>query len=296
MNQQGKETTALETFDCDATMTDTQVLEFCRQGFTVLEAIVPPDTNQRTLEFLDAFYATQAPDLPERTATIPTDLYSEDWFWENVVIHPQVTGVVRSLLGRDFALPIFLSNHRVRCPMPAVVPGRQDGWHRDGAAGVGVPELERVDFGSVDSRGGAQNCLQVFYYPQDVPLELGPTELVPGSHLIQGEGRFEVDSFLALLDDRGDARDSYPQAAPAGSITITLYPIWHRRTAATGEGIRNNLKYRYSRIVPPQRDWIKEAGFKMPVPGPVEAAHSAGEVVDAAEMFAWLSGIESSGP
>ena len=284
----------MKTFDCDATMTDTQVLEFCRQGFAVLEAIVPPDTNQRTLDFLNAFYATQAPDLSDRTASIPTDLFSEDWFWENVIVHPQVMGVVRSLMGRDFALPSSLSNHRVRCPMPAVAPGRHDYWHRDGGGGAGVPELERVDFGSVESRAGAQNCLQVFYYPEDVPLELGPTELVPGSHLILGEGRFEVASFLALLDDHGDARDSCPQAAPAGTITITLYPIWHRRTASTGEGVRNNFKYRYFRAVRPHRDWAKEPGFKIPVPGPVDADQPAGEAADAAEMFAWLSGIESS--
>ena len=190
--------------------------------------------------------------------------------------------------------------------MPAVVPGRTDYWHRDGAGGVSVPELEMVDFGSVDSRGGAQNCLQVFYYPQDVPLELGPTELVPGSHLIQGDGRtvvqrrqreegFKVDPFLALLDDHGDAQDSHAQAAPAGTITITAYPIWHRRTASTGEGIRNNLKYRYFRTVSPRRDWVVEPGYEVPLPQPMSSPHSQPEVADAADMFAWLSGIEPSG-
>ena len=285
----------METFDCDPTMTDTQVMEFCKQGFLVLEGIVPPEIDLKTLAFLDAFYATQPTDLPERTATIPTDLFSEDWFRDNVVLHPQVTGVLRSLLGKDFTLPDFLSNHRIKCPMPADVPGQTSHrWHRDGAGGVGVPRLERVDISKLDSLDGAQNCLQVFYYPQDVPLELGPTELVPGSHLIQGEGGYEVGYFLGLLDDHGNMPNSHHQAASTGSITITCYSIWHRRTASTGEGIRNNLKYRYSRTVRPRGDWITEPGFEVPGRGHPMDAGSGREVADAADMFAWLSGREPS--
>ena len=138
----------MATYDCEPTMTDTEVMEFCKQGLLVLEAILPAGTNQRTLEFLDAFYATQPPDLPKRTATIPTDLFSLDWFWDNVILHPQVTGVLRTLLGRDFKLPSFLSNHRVKCPMPADVPGDTGHlWHRDSSAGAdGTPKLETIDF------------------------------------------------------------------------------------------------------------------------------------------------------
>ena len=285
----------MATYDCEPTMTDTEVMEFCKQGLLVLEAILPAGTNQRTLEFLDAFYATQPPDLPKRTATIPTDLFSLDWFWDNVILHPQVTGVLRTLLGRDFELPSFLSNHRVKCPMPADVPGDTGHlWHRDSSAGAdGTPKLETIDFSSLDSRDGAQNCLQVFYYPQNVPLELGPTELVPGSHLIQGEGQYHVDFFSGLQDDQGNVPGSHHQAAPAGSITITSYTTWHRRTASTGQGIRNNLKYRYLRTVSPRRDWIKEPRFEIPEPSQV-ARNSEREVVDAADMFAWVSGREPS--
>ena len=253
------------------------------------------EIDRRTLEFLDAYYATQPEDLPERTATIPTDLYSEGWFWDNVILNPEVTGVVRSLLGRDFSLPEFLSNHRIKCPRPADVPGETGHlWHRDGVGGMGVPDLERVDFSERDSARGAQNCLQVFYYPQDVPLELGPTELVPGSHLVQSKGQYEVPYFLGLVDDQGDVANSHYREAPAGSITITAYSIWHRRTASTGEGIRNNLKYRYLRTTSPERDWVMEPSFEIPGPSRAKAGHIEGEPVDAREMFRWLSGMGPS--
>ena len=41
------------------------------------------------------------------------------------------------------------------------------GWHHD-ADHVFGPET---------------NFVEVFYFPQDTPMELGPTELMPGSHI-----------------------------------------------------------------------------------------------------------------
>ena len=41
------------TFDCDPTLTDTQVLEFCKQGTIVLEGVVPDETNHRAFAYLD---------------------------------------------------------------------------------------------------------------------------------------------------------------------------------------------------------------------------------------------------
>ena len=275
----------MATYDCEPALNDTQVFEFCSQGFMVLEAVVPPEIDTRTLEYLDAYYATQDPDLPERTATIPTDIFAEDWFMDNVVLHPQVAGAIRALLGKNFTLPDFLSNHRIKCPMPALVPGRSDHrWHRDGASGVNVPNLERVDFSLEHWMDGAQNCLQVFYYPQDVPLDLGPTELVPSSHLAGGKGQYDLDLLGGLVDEDGNIPSSHLQGAPAGSVTITCYPIWHRRTGSTAEGTRNNLKYRYSRTVPPQRDWTTEPGFEMPLTDPQADGESP------ADMFAWMCG------
>ena len=31
--------------------------------------------------------------------------------------------------------------------------------------------------------GPETNFVEVFYFPQDTPLEMGPTELLPGSHI-----------------------------------------------------------------------------------------------------------------
>jgi hypothetical protein len=42
----------------------------------------------------------------------PTGILKEDWFIENVILNPAAAGAVRCLLGRNFHLPILMSNHR----------------------------------------------------------------------------------------------------------------------------------------------------------------------------------------
>ena len=141
----------MKTYNSEPTLTDTQVLEFCRDGFMMLKGVVPEEINKQTFEFLDLHPHGK-----------PVEILKEDWFVENVILNSQAVGIVRSLLGKNFALATRIANHRAECPGPA------QHWHRDGGS-IHSPEMD---------------SLQVFYYPQDTPLELGPTQVVPGSHLL----------------------------------------------------------------------------------------------------------------
>ncbi len=242
------------TNESEPTLTDTQVLEFCKNGFVMLKGVVPDEINRRTSEFIETH--GQGP------------LLQEEWFVEEVLLNPQAAGAVRSLLGRNFALPKGIANHRIECPAP------DQNWHRDGGSRY-APEL---------------NHLQVFYYPQDAPVEMGPTEVVPGSHFF-----FCLQSWMSHY---GGIRGGVKTAAPAGSIFLTVYSIWHRRSVSTARGIRNMLKYCYWRTVPPQRDWIIEPDFDFGhdhspiynVDGPNFRQQFRGWY-DTAEMFYWLCGM-----
>lgn len=178
--------------DCTPTLNDSQVVEFCKNGFLMLEDVVPEEINRRTVEYADA-----------NPSGSPTELLLEDWFDEHVIKNPVAAGAVRLLLGRDFALPNLFANHLVECPLPA------QEWHFDEGSKWGV----------------ALNYLQVFYYPQDCPVEMDPTELLPGSHFL-----FALRKDLSRL---GGIRGTIRAAVPAGSIFITVYSIWHRRSAST---------------------------------------------------------------
>ena len=194
----------MRTYDCEPTLNDSDVLEFCKKGFLMLEGVVPEEINRKTLEYLETDSSAE-----------PSAMLTEDWFVDNVILNPQAAGAVRSLLGKSFGLPILASNHRVRCPMPA------QEWHYDGGSKYG-PELD---------------YLQVFYYPEACPPEMGPTELLPGSHFLS--------TLRTYMSHYGSIRGSHLSAAPAGSIFITVYSIWHRRSASSASGVRNNLKYNF---------------------------------------------------
>lgn len=90
----------------------------------------------------------------------PSTILLEDWFIEHVLLNPFVAGALRSLLGKDVALPVLVSHHG-----GVSKTGPPQGWHQDADCIFG-PEL---------------NFLEVFYFPQDTPLEIGPTELMPGT-------------------------------------------------------------------------------------------------------------------
>jgi len=241
----------MRTHDCEATLTDAEVMEFCQNGFSMHKAVVPDEINRRVFEYAD-----------EHDGGVPAD---EDWYIENVFLNEHVVGAVRTLMGANFAYK-HCCNHRVECPHDDI-----GGWHRDGGSIYG-PKLD---------------CLQVFYYPQETPIELGPTEVVPGSH-----------QFFALqvrMAHYGKIRGAVATAAPAGTIFITAYHIWHRRTSASGSGTRNLLKYWYMRQTPPKRDWRTDPNYDLKSTYHPPAVHTYGREGhrarnDAAEMFYWLSG------
>ena len=242
----------MKTHECEPTLNDTDVIEFCKKGFLLLEGVVSDELNRRTLEFVD-----QRPRMP-------TEILDESWFVDGVILQPDAAGAVRSLLGNNFSLPNLMSNHRIQCPGP----GQE--WHTDGGAVYG-PE---VDY------------LQVFYYPQECPKDLGPTEVLPGSHFLYARRDY--------MAHYGRIRGSYYTVAPAGSIFITDYSIWHRRSESRASGLRNLLKYNYWRTASPKRDWIVDPGFDLATAdyGTDRPTYREDfqDSYDASEMYFWLRG------
>ena len=248
------------TCDGEPSLTDSQVLDFCREGYLLLKGVVPDEINRRACDYLEGKIPANPSYIPDgmseadlkriRASHEPSTIFLEDWFVEHVLLNQQVVGVMRALLGRNFGLPILASHHNVECPMPA------QGWHHD-ADHVFGPEL---------------NFVEVFYFPQDTPVELGPTELVPGTHITPTKRPNEEGGVYA--------------DGPAGTIGIHHQSILHRRGLSTAKGRRHMLKYNYWRTTPPQRDWITEPEFDLQ--GAYYGGHNQARYV--AHMFYWLCG------
>ena len=131
-----------KTHDCQPTLNDSEVLNFCKNGFLSLESVVDSNINQMTLDYLNS--------RDQRSE--PTDILDEDWFLDGVIKNPQAAGAIRSLLGKDFGLPILMSSHRTQTPQSS-----QD-WHIDGNSKFG-PQL---------------NYLQVFIYHRNAHVKWVP--------------------------------------------------------------------------------------------------------------------------
>ena len=244
----------VKTYDCLPSLNDHQVLDWCRTGYAMLEAVVPEDVNARVMEYCD-----------EHGGGPGHAPVAEPWYVESVTLNPALTGIVRSLLGRDFAYVQFAASHR------SVGPQAGQRWHRDGGA-VHGPQVD---------------CLQVFYLPQDTTIEMGPTEVLPGSHHL-----FQLNQYMAHY---GRISGAITAVAPAGSIFVTHYAIWHRRSPSTSSKVRNLLKFWCLRTVPPERDWIASNGFELDSTFQAAPGNTFGREMhlvknEAAEMFYWLSG------
>ena len=244
------------------TLTDSQVLEFCKTGLHTLEGIIPDATNGWVFDYIEENCCTSNPLLTDVNA-----LLKEQRFIEEVLLHPQVSGAVRSLLGAQYQLPDWVANHRLEGPRDARP------WH--------------IDAGSLFER--RLKLLQIFYYPQEATPERGPTLFLPGSHLVP-VARAELEHF-------GNLAGQMMTTAPAGTVFLSAYSIWHRQPAKKSTDVRNLLKWDAWRTTSPKRDWIVEADFDFATADYsykndyfCEAVQQWQFVLPTAELFMWLCG------
>jgi len=194
----------------EPTLDDDGVMDFVASGHVVLEGIIDEAFNQHCNELdggnIDAFVAG-------------------DDFTNAVLLHPQVSGVVRSLLGEDFLVPAGGHHHVFEKPHLGQT------WHSDGLSGSGFDVTE----------------LQCYYYPHKVAVEDGPTMILPGSHC-RAVDREAIAHY-------GDIMGQVSLTVPAGTVALTRYGIWHKAGPKTNDRRRGMIKFSYHRQAEPVRDW-----------------------------------------
>ena len=78
------------TIDCNPTLNDSQVLEFCKNGYLILENVVPEDINKKTIAYLNEEIPSNPEYIPDglsakdleaiRKSNEPSTLILEKWF------------------------------------------------------------------------------------------------------------------------------------------------------------------------------------------------------------------------
>ncbi|NKB69771.1 MAG: phytanoyl-CoA dioxygenase [Candidatus Latescibacteria bacterium] len=140
----------------------------------------------------------------------------------------RVQGALRSIIGDNY----YLQPHRHPHYNPAGSKGQN--LHQDG----GRRWSHRT------------RRLLAFYYPQDTPVERGPTGIVSGSHYFNTPQGVRAEAETALT-------------SPAGTVTIVNYDLWHRGMPNLTDDNRYMVKFLFARMSEPrapswdnrQADW-----------------------------------------
>jgi Phytanoyl-CoA dioxygenase (PhyH) len=214
------ETLSVDVRECDLLDVE-QMMKFTCDGLVRLDDVVPADLNALVLSELDA-YDESGYKYWQTSTTIRT-----------IFELPRLRGALRSLMGPD---PVY--NHSFVHIVPARHAQAQD-LHADSV---------------IDTRPLRFDVL-VMYFPQDTPREMGPTLVLPGSHL--RDVRYgSIAHYRNIVGQKH-------LACSGGTVFIVHADIWHCAQPNASDRKRYMFKMRLQ-LAPgrEQRGWFNTDGYR----------------------------------
>ena len=189
--------------------------EFDRSGYLIFERVLPPD---RIAEIRAALAPHLARDLLGRNDFEGTKtnrvyaLLAKSPVFAELAIHPLAMAFAEAELGESCLLSAMLAINLH--PGETVQP-----WHFD-------------DSGAKIPRPRPALGISTFWAIDDTTEQNGATEIIPGSHLWDGqyiEGAVQPAHFTNEAEhDEGNRPDAVKLVMPSGSLAITKGTLWHR--------------------------------------------------------------------
>lgn len=139
--------------------------------------------------------------------------------------HPTVHGALLSILGPEY----YLHLHRHVHDNPPGSKGQT--LHKDSLynSRYAVDETRRHH---------RTRWAMLFYYPQDTPVELGPTAIMPRSQYLNTQPPPGLEEL--------------PLAGEAGTVVIVHYDLLHRGMPNTSDRMRYMVKFLFTRMTEPR--------------------------------------------
>ena len=195
-----------------------QMADFVARGFLRFDELVPSEINSRVMRDIDNDAIIGSP------AGTPLSQCYQGTSIREMLDLPQIQGLIQSLVGED---PLFDHDAiHVREPNE----GKAQGLHADS-----IIDLRR------------HFDIQIMYFPHDVPLEMGGTLLLPGSHF-----RKVNEADIAAYQNM---RGQIPMECKAGSILALHHGIWHCGRQNQTDRRRYMFKLRLNPAVRQLRLW-----------------------------------------
>ena len=188
---------------------DATMRQFIAAGYITLQTDLPLQFHDQLYEKTAAVFAAEGNPGNNLLPRIPE--------YQQIFADDKVRGALASILGPDYYMH----------------PHRHCHFNPPGSAGQGMHK------DSWTRRHHRTRWAMAFYYPQDVPLELGPTGIVAGTHY-QNE--------IAAADLQAEI----PLTGAAGTVTIVHYDLWHRAMPNSTADKRFMAKFLFARMSEPQ--------------------------------------------
>ncbi len=199
-------------------LSSNQMAEFVARGFLRFDELVPDEINQAVMRGID-----QQEIKGHRAGTPLSECYHGTPI-RRLLDLPQIQGLIASLVGED---PLFDHDAiHVREPNE----GKAQGLHADSI---------------IDCR--THFDIQLMYFPHDVPLEMGGTLLLPGSHF-RRVNEMDVAAYQNM-------RGQIPMVCKAGSVLALHHGIWHCGRQNQTDRRRYMFKLRLNPVVRQLRLW-----------------------------------------
>jgi phytanoyl-CoA hydroxylase len=267
--------------------------DLSERGYAVLKGIIPPALTRGLLEECAAVIDEKAVEL-ERKGVI-TNLHREfDVHQRAAAIARECPAIIDPLRGGRYAGPgLFallgcpslldalegvlgpeltcLGLYRLRPKLPSLpgAPGGALPWHQDANA--------------YQAASDGTDVITVWIALVDVTVEMGPLEVLPGSHRAGLHRHYWVERLRLTAIHPDEFPDGEPVALPvsAGDVILFTSLTCHRTAPNLSDQIRWSLDARYHRPAPVEV-WPGEGGFL------ARSAARPAAVLRSAEDFAQL--------
>lgn len=240
-----------------------QVRQFIADGYLVLKPDLPSELHECIRRRLDE-------SIPDRTSNPGNNILPLVPEMRHVLGSPEVRGALQSLLG-----PGYLQNPHRFCHVeePSKDPGcdrsniewrakLSSNCHQDSYTPLARPRHHHLRYA------------RVMYYPQDTPKAIGPTHVIPGTHL------------NSILSDVERARP-LPIMGEAGTVSLTHFDLGHAAGINLSGQRRFMVKFIYQRASQPTADGWADAEHRWRNP-----AYHGGERLSLvwSHLWDWLRG------
>ncbi len=205
-------------------LTDDQMRQFISRGYLVLQTDFPKEFHEGLNAKLN--------EVMDKEGNPGNNLLPRFSEVGDIIQNPIVRGALASVVGHDYTI----HPHR-HCHF--TYPGRKvQTWHKDSY------------WGHQKVRNHHNWWAMIFYYPQAVDEEMGPSGLLSGSQYYTKRAGDDTETPVYLK-------------GPEGTFALIHYDLWHRGGANLSQKTRAMMKFQFVRMDAPtgptwntqQADW-----------------------------------------